>query len=113
MSAKHIPTDEQRGKAYGLAYGGTPEKHIAAILGIGRSTLRKHYKIEIEKGRADLVSRLTKTAADIALGGDKTMLIFLCKTLAHYRETERADDEDADEKIDKIEVTVIKSDKGE
>ena len=43
----------------------------------------------IEKGRDYLKTRLVQTAVDIALGGDKVLLIFLLKAICGYSEVQK------------------------
>lgn len=43
----------------------------------------------IEKGRDYLKTQLVQTAVDIAMSGDKVMLIFLLKAVCGYSETQR------------------------
>lgn len=43
----------------------------------------------IEKGREYLKTRLVQTAVDMALGGDKVLLIFLLKAICGYSEVQK------------------------
>lgn len=50
-------------------------------------TLRKHFRAELDRGHALSGMQLKKRAYDMAVGGDKTMLIFVLKTQFGWRET--------------------------
>ena len=50
---EHEPTEDQRRQVKTMADGGIPHRHIAAIIGIAETTLRKHYETELALGMAN------------------------------------------------------------
>ena len=93
--AQFDPTDEQRELVAKLAGIGCTQDEILLCTPWGRpdgkpingETLRKHFRIELDRGRAAALSRLKRTAFDLAEAGDRTMLIFLLKTQCGWKET--------------------------
>ena len=83
---KHEPTAELQKKALALAQRGVPHDLIALSLGVAESTLEKHYKEQLDAGRAHCVSNLLTMAFERAKKSD-AILIFLLKTKAGLRET--------------------------
>lgn len=62
-----------------LASVGCPNTEIADILGVSVSTLSKRNNDDLVKGRSDLRMKLRRKQVDMALQGDRTMLIWLGK----------------------------------
>lgn len=56
----HAPTDVTRKQAQQAAGFGLPQDQIGALLGIDDKTLRKHYRAELDEGKA---------LANLAIGG--------------------------------------------
>ncbi|MHB1910413.1 MAG: hypothetical protein ACYCQJ_16330 [Nitrososphaerales archaeon] len=83
---KFIPTDEQREQVVGLKAVGATDERIAHILGISPDTLTKHFKIELECGLQEVLSRIATNLFRQALAGDVTASIFVLKTRAGWSE---------------------------
>jgi hypothetical protein len=69
---------------------------IAAILGISEPTLRKHFAWELEHSNAELLADVAGVLHDRAMKGDVTACIFILKTRAGWRETDRREITGAD-----------------
>ena len=90
----HVPSDESREAVSTLTAAGWPQTDIMKLLGIGsKHTLTRHYRHELNEGALAVHSALAQGAIRMALGGDRTMLIFVLKTKFGWRERERASDD--------------------
>ena len=65
---------------------GLPHEQIAILVGIDDKTLRKHYRIELDVGKAKANGQIAKTLFGKATGGDTTALIWWTKTQMRWRE---------------------------
>jgi len=89
------PTEEQRKLVLNMSGIGCTNDELLLCIPWGRpddkpideKTLLKYFKPELARGRAVQGMKLKRTAFDLAVGGDKTMLIFLLKTKHGYSET--------------------------
>lgn len=119
----HLPTQANRDLVLAYAEEGMPQEKIAVLLEVAVGTLRKYYGKELMTGEARQVSVLCKTAMSVAIGRpevvkeikrkgktirkviqpamlpDKTMLIFLLKTRAGYREVSVVENRDGADEI--------------
>src|SRR3982751_7044525 len=82
----HAPTPESRKQVETMSGLLLPHDDIASILGISDETLRKHYRAELDRGRAKgnltITERLHKKAKD----GNIAALIFLAKVRMGWSE---------------------------
>src|SRR3982751_6740596 len=82
----HAPTPESRKQVETMSGLLLPHDDIASILGISDETLRKHYRAELDVGRAKgnltTTDRLHKKAKD----GNVAALIFLAKVRMGWSE---------------------------
>lgn len=60
---------------------GCPVDEIATILGVDERTLQRRFATVLEKGRSDMRRSLRSKQVELALRGDKTMLVWLGKQL--------------------------------
>ena len=81
---KHEPTDISRAKVTALASVGVGHKHIAAYLDISEGTLHNYYKRELTTKLVENIEKIAGRAFQLAMDGDKTMLIFLLKVWARW-----------------------------
>lgn len=93
-SERHVPTDATRVIVDFVASVGAPQTSIARMLGIDKSTLRRHYAAELEGGGWAAKAQLAKNAFQIAMDRKhpkeaSAMTMFLCKTRLGWRETDR------------------------
>jgi hypothetical protein len=87
MTQEHEPTDEQRRLVESTSGLGLPHEQIASLVGIDDKTLRKHYRKELDDGKAKANSQIAKTLYGKAIGGDTTALIWWTKTQLRWSET--------------------------
>jgi hypothetical protein len=75
------PTDEQRGMVRKLSGYGLPHEQIAALVGRGidRDTLAKHFRRELDEGKAAASERIGATLFEKAMAGDTASLIWWTK----------------------------------
>jgi hypothetical protein len=64
------PTREQRSTVQVLVSNGNGERVIARVIGIDRTTLRKHFKDELRNGRDQVVAAVGATVVRSALAGN-------------------------------------------
>ncbi|MBY0405539.1 MAG: hypothetical protein K2X66_16675 [Cyanobacteria bacterium] len=69
-----------------LASLGLTQQQIADVKSMCVETLKKYGDPELKRGRSKGIAKLAETAFKKALSGDTTMLIFLLKVLAGWRE---------------------------
>jgi len=87
MSHEHEPTPETRKLVESSSGLGLPHESIAVLVGIDDKTLRKHYRQELDLGKAKAHGQIAKTLYSKALGGDTTSLIWWTKTQMRWSET--------------------------
>ena len=83
----HKPTDETRRMVESTSGLGLPHESIAVLVGIDDKTLRKHYRSELDIGKAKANGQIAKTLFGKATGGDTTALIWWTKTQMRWAET--------------------------
>ena len=66
---------------------GLPHEQIAILVGIDDKTLRKHYRNELDMGKAKANGQIAKTLFSKATSGDTTALIWWTKTQMRWAET--------------------------
>jgi hypothetical protein len=86
-SVRHMPTPDTRLQVATMSGIGVPQRFIAAYFGITDVTLRKHYKQDLDKGRADAMMQIGSTLFQKAIDGDNACLIFYAKTQMGWNET--------------------------
>lgn len=87
MNHEHIPTDETRRLVESSSGLGLPHESIAVLIGIDDKTLRKHYRHELDVGKAKANGQIAKTLYQKALAGDTTSLIWWTKSQMRWSET--------------------------
>lgn len=70
-----------------MAATGLTVQDISTILEVSKDTLERNYAANIEKGRAKCRMSLQKKQYEVAMQGDKTMLIWLGKIRCAQKET--------------------------
>lgn len=87
VKANHyLPTDEDAARVEALASIGTPEKDIAAYLGIAEATLKRHYPDLLNKSLTDKNLAMAKTLYQAGMDGDVKAMMFWLKTRAGWQE---------------------------
>ena len=107
----HEPTDQLRKLVESSSGLGLPHEQIAILVGIDDKTLRKHYRQELDIGKAKANSQIAKTLYQKATAGDTTSLIWWTKAQMRWSETVKNEVTGADgEPLQGIQVTFIKPD---
>lgn len=83
----HEPTAETRKLVETSSGLGLPHESIAALIGIDDKTLRKHYREELDIGKAKANGQIAKTLYQKALSGDTASLIWWTKAQMRWSET--------------------------
>ena len=82
----HKPTDQQRKQVEALAGYGIPHLGMAAIMGIDRKTLEKHYRAELDVGSAKATAKVAESLYRQAVEGNTSAAIFWMKARAGWSE---------------------------
>jgi hypothetical protein len=92
--AAFVATDEQREQVEFLAAIGTKHEHIAQVIGCAYSTLREHFRAELDlgttKANAAVAQSLFQTAMNPVDPMHVTACIFWLKTRAKWSELPEA-----------------------
>jgi hypothetical protein len=83
----HKPTPETRKLVESSSGLGLPHESIGVLVGIDDKTLRKHYRTELDMGKAKANGQIAKTLFTKATSGDTTALIWWTKTQMRWAET--------------------------
>jgi predicted transcriptional regulator len=83
----HKPTPETRKLVESSSGLGLPHESIGVLVGIDDKTLRKHYRAELDMGKAKANGQIAKTLFTKATSGDTTALIWWTKTQMRWAET--------------------------
>jgi hypothetical protein len=109
MNHTHEPTDQLRKLVESSSGLGLPHEQIAILVGIDDKTLRKHYRQELDIGKAKANSQIAKTLYQKATAGDTTSLIWWTKAQMRWSETVKNEVTGADgEPLQGIQVTFVK-----
>lgn len=73
-------------EVYRLAKVGCSDSEIGSLLGCDPQTISRRFSGETTKGRMTLKRRLRRKQLELALKGDRTMLIWLGKQMLDQRE---------------------------
>ena len=84
------PTQQERKQVEALSGYGLPHEQIAALIrdGIDADTLRKHFRKELDVGKAKANAQVGKTLFQKAVGGDTASMIWWSKAQMRWRETQ-------------------------
>jgi hypothetical protein len=93
---EHIPNAENKRLVETSAGLGLPHEQIGALIGIDDKTLRKHYRSELDVGKAKASAQIAKTLFNKAQGGDTTALIWWTKAQMKWAETQKQEITGAD-----------------
>jgi hypothetical protein len=92
VTAKFIPTPEQRQRVAAWVAAGIPHDTICRLVAkdgtpITGKTLRKAFRAEIDSGGAEANAEITNSMFAKAIAGDATLMIWWTKTRMGWRET--------------------------
>jgi hypothetical protein len=93
---EHIPSAENKRLVETSAGLGLPHEQIGALIGIDDKTLRKHYRSELDIGKAKASAQIAKTLFNKAQSGDTTALIWWTKAQMRWAETQKQEITGAD-----------------
>lgn len=93
---EHISTSENKRLVETSAGLGLPHEQIGALIGIDDKTLRKHYRAELDLGKAKASAQIAKTLFNKAQSGDTTALIWWTKAQMKWAETQKQEHSGAD-----------------
>ncbi len=82
----HVPTPESRETVKMLKLVGATDEQVGRILGMSTDSLVKHYRQDLDDGKAELLGKVAQTLYQKALDGDVTSCIFILKTKAKWSE---------------------------
>jgi hypothetical protein len=82
----HEPTDATKKQVEKWSGEGVSQDHIAIMLGISAPTLVKHYRFELDCGRAKAHCKMAGKAFSQAMSGDTTLIIWWTKTQMRWKE---------------------------
>ena len=108
------PTDAERKQVEALSGYGLPIEQIAVLIreGIDTDTLRKHFAIELQSGKAKANAQVGKTLFQKVMAGDTTAAIWWSKTQMRWAETQKHELTGADGaplEFTKIERVIVKN----
>jgi hypothetical protein len=108
------PTDAERKQVEALSGYGLPIDQIGALVrdGISVDTLRAHFSLELQSGKAKANAQVGKTLFSKVMAGDTTAAIWWSKTQMRWAETQKHEVTGADGvplEFTKIERVVIKN----
>jgi hypothetical protein len=92
------PTDEERQMVERLSGVGLPYHNICALIrnGIDDETLTKHFRKEIDRGKAKANAKVGGALYTKAMGGDTASMIFWAKTQMRWKEVHHIDNTSSD-----------------
>ncbi|TQE96068.1 MAG: hypothetical protein FKY71_16850 [Spiribacter salinus] len=85
----HEPTDQQRRQVEAMAGYGIPHLDMAAVIGIDRKTLEKHYRRELDTGSTKATAKIAESLYRQAVEGNTSAAIFWMKARAGWSEKTR------------------------
>jgi transposase len=86
---RHVVTDQNRRQVKALAGMGMPVDGIARVLGIGRSTIVKYYRDDLDQGSIEANAKVAQSLFEKATGDGPSAVqaaIFWLKTRARWTE---------------------------
>lgn len=81
------PTEEERSKIRIYAGLGMTQEQIGALLGKSVDSLDRFCRDDLDKGKAEIISKVAGALVKKAMAGDTTSAIFYLKTQARWKET--------------------------
>ena len=76
MTAKYVPTDEDRQTVRTWIANGIPLRDVAKQIGCAYETMRKHFDHEISTAQSEANNNLATRLYQIAMGGNVKAIIF-------------------------------------
>src|SRR5690242_17588096 len=92
MTAKFIPTEQQRRTVRALAQYGIPQPDIAKVIEISPATLRLHFRAELDRAAIEANAKVAAVLFEMATSGQHPAATFFwLKCRARWRETDRVE----------------------
>ena len=88
---QYEPTEQARHMVAKMAAFGIPMKNVADIIGVGVSSLQKHFKAELETGHTEANFMVANTLFQMAMNGNVTACIFWVKTRLGWKDESASD----------------------
>ena len=85
-TTKFVPTEEQKEQVVLLVGCGVTNRVIAKRLNIAESTLKLHFKEQLEFGREQAIAEVSSLVLAAALNGDRTSAFFYLKCRGGWKE---------------------------
>lgn len=83
---KYEPTEQARHMVAKMIAFGIPMKNVADVIGVGVSSLQKHFKKELESGHTEANFMVANTLFQMAMNGNTTACIFWMKTRLGWKD---------------------------
>jgi len=83
---QYEPTEQARHMVKKMTAFGIPMKNVADIIGVGVSSLQKHFKAELETGHTEANFLVANTLFQMAMNGNTTACIFWMKTRLGWKD---------------------------
>ena len=82
-----VPTEEQRRMVKAMSGFGVPHDDIATLIDVAPKTLRKHFRVELDRGSIEATAKVGQSLFRMATeGGNVAAAIFWMKARAGWRE---------------------------
>jgi hypothetical protein len=88
----HEVTDELRARVQNLAAGGSCQEDMALILGMSVDTLQRHYRLDMDLGKAKAVANMGQRIYQMGMAGNVAAAIFYQKTQGRWKEAKDGDE---------------------
>ena len=108
MPALHVPTENDKKQVEISAGLGLPHEQIGALIGIDDKTLRKHYRQQLDIGKAKSSAAIARSLYNKAMGGDTTAMIWWTKAQMRWSETVKNEVTGADGEPFDIQINFVK-----
>jgi hypothetical protein len=83
----YVPTAEHRRTVRAMAGFGVPQEEIALFLDVDPKTLRKHFRVELDKGGIEATAKVAQSLFRMATEGNNVAAaIFWMKARAGWRD---------------------------
>ena len=92
----HQPTEQTLRQAESMAGYGVPFHQIASLIGIDEKTLRKHYRKQLDEGKAKANSQVGLSLFQQAKAGNTAAAIWWTKSQMGWKDTSRVEVTGAD-----------------
>ncbi len=96
---QYEPTEQARHMVKKMTAFGIPMKNVADVIGVGVSSLQKHFKDELATGHTEANFMVANTLFQMAINGNVTACIFWMKTRLGWKDESPSDRGDAGKRV--------------